>query len=127
MAITAKIRGTTRVGDTAATPLVDKPISSDSPTVTDQQVGEKLHDASSSTTLNMGGVTNATYVDLSFFDADTGDPKECGVKFNTMTEDFIDMIRFIFVGNDNSNGITSISIETQAGNKTLCKYVIVGT
>ncbi len=130
MAKTATTRGKVTVGEAGAVPLIEVTLASTTPTITDQQSGQKVIAASATDNqLDMGGVSNATLVHLRFFDESTGDPVRCGVRLTTSgTGPLIpEALEFLFTTDDTANGITAIFLNTISGNSTRVDYAIAGT
>jgi len=126
MARNATLKGRIRIGGPGVTPTIDKAISINTPDITDETIILKNQAESTTVILDMGGVTNALLVDLSFKDDATGLVREAEVKFNGLTDFLPPATRVIISTNDTGAGVTSIEIKTAASNGTDIEGVIAG-
>ncbi len=125
MTRTATLTGNLRVADSTGLALIDTPISSESAEVNQQLEVETIVAASATDeVIGMGGISNATMIDLSFTDESTGLVTEATPKINGVA--FIACTRLLVFGNDISAGITAILLSTPAGNNVVVKLIIAG-
>ncbi len=132
MARTATLTGRVAISPVSGLrPLISKPIASETPTIDKQIESETIIAASATVTLNLGGITKATLVDVSFTDASTGAPKQTTVLVTEAPSgsevSLPKSTRFTLIGFDAAAGLKLLRVTAGSGNNTIAKLVAAGT